>query len=142
MSDLKTYEIDYGPSGGEPERFQVTHGSEPEILVKDYAETNGYAIREIASLNLKPVRTKPFSDEEAQELARDAVDQALITVQDAVGSTSGDFASMYFSDDALMKPEEAFRRMLIAYAGAEVMNARNLKMLVRPALSDAEGGAS
>ena len=121
----ETYEIDYGALGAE--RFTVAGGRNLESMIMIYAEDNGYATRKVASLNLKPPRTKPFSDEEVQELARDAVNQALITVQDAVGSTSGDFASMYFSDDALMKPEEAFRLMLIAYAGAEVMNARNLK---------------
>jgi len=77
--------------------------------------------------NPAPPRTKPFSAEEVQELARDAVNQAFITVQDAVGATSGDFASMYFSDGALMESVETFRRMLEAYAEAEVTNARNLK---------------
>ena len=43
---LKTYEIDR-LDGTSKERFQVTAGSEPETLVKDYVSTNEYKIREI-----------------------------------------------------------------------------------------------
>jgi len=48
MGELITYEIDYGEEGEpSPERFQVTAGSQAEIMVKGYVEANGYEIREI-----------------------------------------------------------------------------------------------
>jgi len=84
---LKSYKIYYDGIGGKDvETFQVTAGSNAEKLVKDYAESNDYLIKEIEYpfqivLNLEPLEANALQV---------AADHFVEFIDDIVSQGEGD----------------------------------------------------
>ena len=84
MNELITYEINYGAD--HKERFQVTAGSNAESLVKDYAEANGYEIREVERKGALILDLDPLEVNALQV----AMDHFVEFIDDIVAQGEGD----------------------------------------------------